>query len=108
MGILKELFGGKPAKGRAGAPPPPQPAGGGAGAMDQLIGELQREGRSGPRVAEVTVDSSPKQVCRYVFQRLMAGTPAAGLRAELVSRGFAGKVADGYIQLIQSTLFKGR
>jgi len=120
VGILKGLFGGQPEKGKAGRPKgsgsrngaaagesagaPPSPA---EAAIDQLVGQLRREG-GGPRVLEVTVDSSPRQVCRYVFQRLMAGTPAAALRADLLERGFPGKVADGYIELIQRTLFKGK
>ena len=107
MGLLKGLFGGKdrqkgkPARGGAGWEADADP-------LAELVGELEREGTGGPAVADVTVDSSPKQVCRYVFQRLAAGTPSAPLRADLVGRGLSGKVADAYIQLIRTTMFKGR
>ena len=57
---------------------------------------------------QVGHDTSPQDVFRYTFVRLMAGTTTATLRADLVQRGFSGKVADAYITLVQSTLFPGR
>lgn len=102
MGIFRKLFGG------GGRREEPAAAGDDDADFDpeEMIEELKAEGPES-RAGDVDINSSPKQVCRYVFARLMAGTPAAGLRTELVERGFSSKVADAYITLIQSTLFGG-
>ena len=100
MGIWQKLFGsgGKPAK---------APRADAALDTDALMVELKAEG-TGAKAGDVSVKSSPRDVFRYTFVRLMAGTTAATLRAELVQRGFSGKVADAYITLVRSTLFPGR
>ena len=100
MGIWKRLFGsaGKPAM---------TPREDEALDTEALIEELKAEGASA-KAGEVSVKSSPRDVFRYTFVRLMAGTTTETLRADLVQRGFSGKVADAYITLVQSTLFPGR
>jgi hypothetical protein len=100
MGIWKRIFGGddKPAR----TPRAEEPLDAGA-----LIEELKAEG-PGAKAGDVTVKSSPRDVIRYTFVRLAAGTPAATLRADFIKRGFSGRVADAYITLVQSTLFPGR
>ena len=106
MGIWKRLFGGGKEPRRKAMPNAGgAPQDGEAFDAEALVDELRAEG-AGARAGEVDVKSSPKQVCRYVFVRLMAGTPAAQLRADLVRRGFAGKVADAYITLIQQVMFR--
>jgi hypothetical protein len=99
MGIFKKLFGkqSKPAK----IPDVAEP-------LDAVavIEEIRAEGK-GARAGDVSVESSPREVFRYTFVRLMARTPTAKLRAEFIERGFTGKVADGYITLVQSALFPG-
>ena len=104
MGLWKRWFGGAAPPGRK---QPPPAAAAETLDTDDLIEELRAEGPSA-RAGDVDVDASPKQVCRYVFTRLVAGTPAATLRQDLEQRGFTAKVADAYITLIQQTLFKGR
>ena len=100
MGFWKRLFGsgGKSAK---------APSADEALDTEALIEELKAEG-AGARAGHVSVKSSPRDVFRYTFVRLMAGTTAATLRSDLVQRGFSDKVADAYITLVQSTLFPGR
>jgi hypothetical protein len=100
MGFFSKLFGGSRAK---PAPPAAEEEDFDA---DALIEELKAEGAQA-RAGDVDVQSSPKQVCRYVFVQLMAGTPTARLREDLTGRGFPVKVADAYITLIESTLFGG-
>ena len=51
--------------------------------------------------------ASPKEALRYVFQQLKAGTPPHDLQADLVRRGFSKEIADGYIDLVLRTMFKG-
>lgn len=104
MGIWRKLFGGK----REPPPATDEDTDEDTGFdTDAMLEELESEGPQA-RAGDVDINSSPKQVCRYVFVRLAAGTPAGPLRADLVQRGFSGKVADAYITLIQGTLFKGR
>ena len=100
MGIWKRLFG-------SGGKPAMTPLEDEALDPEALIEELKAEGASA-KAGEVSVKSSPRDVFRYTFVRLMAGTTTATLRADLVQRGFSGKVADAYITLVQSTLFPGR
>lgn len=108
MGRFGKLFGGGRRDDRRPPAAPPAAAGGDFD-PEALVRELRAEGGlERAKVGEVSVQSSPKEVCRYIFARLMRGTPAAQLRADLAQRGFTGKVADAYITLIQATLFKGR
>ena len=100
MGIWKRLFG-------SGGKPAMTPREDEALDTEALIEELKAEGASA-KAGEVSVKSSPRDVFRYTFVRLMTGTTTATLRADLVQRGFSGKVADAYITLVQSTLFPGR
>ncbi len=94
MGILQRLFGKVPAK-------PPVVDG-------DLLDGIDDEGLGAVAVTDLSVKSSPKQVCRYIFQQMVAGRSAAQLQTELQERGFKAKVADTYIQLIRVTMFKGR
>lgn len=94
MGILQRLFGKAPAQ-------PP------ATDVDLLDG-IDDEGLGAVAVTDLSVKSSPKQVCRYIFQQMVAGRAPAQLQTELQERGFKAKVADTYIQLIRVTMFKGR
>lgn len=99
MGLWKALFGGgnKPtAKKRAAQDFDPE----------SLVQELRAEGR-GAKADDVTVESSPRDVFRYTFVRLMAGAPPAALREDFKKRGFSLKVADSYITLVQATMFPG-
>lgn len=101
MGLLKALFGGKDEGQKRGQGTEADP-------LAELVAEIRQEGSDGPPVADIGADASPKQVCRYVFQRLVAGDPASRLRADLVGRGLSAKVADAYIEVIQKTMLGGR
>ncbi len=94
MGILQRLFGKAPAQ-------PPA-------ADDDLLDGIDDEGLGAVAVTDLSVKSSPKQVCRYIFQQMVAGRSPAQLQTEFQERGFKAKVADTYIQLIRVTMFKGR
>ena len=98
MGIFRKLFGKKPAAASAAAADDD---------VGDIVASLQREGAGG-EVGDIAVDSSPKEVCRYIFQRMMAGATPDSLMADLQGRGFKAKIADMYIQLIRATMFKGR
>lgn len=93
MGIFQRLFG------KAVDKP--------AAASDDLLNGIDDEGQA-VAVSDLSVKSSPKQVCRYIFQQMVAGRSAPQLQTELQERGFKAKVADTYIQLIRVTMFKGR
>ena len=101
MGILRRLFGGGSPK---GGPSKPQAA----PAADALLDGIDDEGAAPVAVTDLSVKSSPKQVCRFIFQQMVAGRSPAQLQAELQARGFKAKIADTYIQLIRVTMFKGR
>ena len=94
MGILQRLFGKAPAK-------PPS-------ADVDLLDGIDDESQEAIAVTELSVESSPKQVCRYIFQQMVEGRSPAQLQTELQERGFKAKIADTYIQLIRVTMFKGR
>lgn len=94
MGILQRLFGKAPAQ-------PPA-------VDDDLFDGIDDKGLGAVAVTDLSVKSSPKQVCRYIFQQMVAGRSPAQLQTELQERGFKAKVADTYIQLIRVTMFKGR
>ena len=93
MGILRKLFGKTPAE---------------APAADALLDGIDDENQETVAVSDLSVESSPKQVCRYIFQQMVAGRSPAQLLTELKERGFKAKTADTYIQLIRVTMFKGR
>jgi hypothetical protein len=93
MGILQRLFGKAPAKP--------------ASAADDLLDGID-DGQEAVAVTDLSVESSPKQVCRYIFQQMVEGRSPAQLQTELQERGFKAKIADTYIQLIRVTMFKGR
>lgn len=97
MGIWQSLFGKK--RRPAGGPP--------SGDEDaaELLSGLED---SGAPVEDVTVESSPREVCRYIFQQLTVRTPPAALRADLQKRGLSAKVADMYVELVRATMFKSR
>tara|TARA_B100000686_G_scaffold348834_1_gene440842 strand:- start:521 stop:805 length:285 start_codon:yes stop_codon:yes gene_type:complete len=94
MGIFGRLFGKAPAKSAA--------------ADDDLLDGVDDEDAGTVAVTDLSVESSPKQVCRYIFQQMMAGRSPAQLQTELQQRGFKAKTADTYIQLIRVTMFRGR
>ena len=99
MGIWKSLFGKKPP--RASSPPPadddPGPA--------ELLSGLDDDGAP---VENVSVKSSPKEVCRYIFRQLAAGDRPPTLRSDLQKRGLSAKVTDMYVELVRTTMFKSR
>ena len=78
------------------------PAGGDADAVELLSG---LDDDSVP-VGDITVKSSPKETCRYIFRQLMAGTSRPALRADLLKRRFSAKVADMYVELVYATMIK--
>ena len=94
MGILQRLFGKAPAQ-----PPATD---------DDLLDGIDDEGLGAVAVTDLSVKSSPKQVCRYIFQQMVAGRSPTQLQTKLQERGFKAKIADTYIQLIRVTMFKGR
>jgi len=83
MGIWKRLFG-------SGGKPAMTPHEDEVLDTETLIEELKAEGASA-KAGEVSVKSSPRDVFRYAFVRLMAGATTLTLRADLVQRGFSGK-----------------
>ena len=101
MGILRRLFGGGSPAGGSPKPRTAAPA-------DDLLEGIDDEGAVAVEVGDLSVESSPKQVCRYIFQQMIGGRSPAQLQTELQARGFTAKVADTYIQLIRVTMFKGR
>ena len=94
MGILQRLFGKAPTKPSS--------------ADDDLLDGIDDAGQAAVAVTDLSIESSPKQVCHYIFQQMMEGRSPAQLQTELQERGFKAKVADTYIQLIRATMFKGR
>ena len=94
MGILQRLFGKQSAKPAAAA--------------GDLLDGIDDESQGAVAVTDLSVKSSPKQVCRYIFQQMVEGRSPAQLQTELQERGFKAKIADTYIQLIRVTMFKGR
>ena len=81
---------------------PTRPAGGDVDAAELLSG---LDDDSVP-VGDITVKSSPKETCRYIFRQLMAGTSRPALRADLQKRRFSAKVADMYVELVYATMIK--
>ena len=62
----------------------------------------------GAPVEDVSVESSPREVCRYIFRKLAEGVRPAALRSDLQKRGISAKVADMYVELVRTTMFKSR
>ena len=73
-----------------------------------LLEGLDEEGGEQVAIAGLDVSSSPKKVCRYIFQQMKAGRSASQLQEELQGRGFEPKFADMCIQFIRASMFKGR
>ena len=65
----------------------------------QLLSGLDDDGAP---VENVSVKSSPKEVCRYIFRQLAAGDRPPTLRSDLQKRGLSAKVADMYTKLASS------
>ena len=68
MGILRELFGKTPAE---------------APAADALLDGIDDENQETVAVSDLSVESSAKQVCRYIFQQMVAGRSPAQLQTDL-------------------------
>jgi hypothetical protein len=95
MGFLQRLFGNAAVKRQAAA-------------ADDLLDGIDDDDQGTVAGSDAGIKSSPKQVCRYIFQQMVAGRSASQLQTELQERGFKAAVADTYIHLIRVTMFKGR
>ncbi len=102
MGVFRSWFGkSSPQKGGAASTSDDL-------SSEQLLDQIGDESAAAVGLDELSVNSSPNHVCRYIFQQMMGGRSAEALQSDLVGRGFRAMVADQYIQLIRATMFKGR